>query len=92
MDLTNSGTGDNMTGVFMCFRWLLYDDVDPASELAWMAIQLQASEDAGEKVYLISHHPPGHDDCTRTWSHEYNKIILRYSVSFPVIFRPSSFL
>ncbi|XP_063846583.1 sphingomyelin phosphodiesterase-like [Scylla paramamosain] len=66
--------------------WLLYDDVDPASELQWMANELQAAEDAGEKVYLISHHPPGHEDCAHTWSHQYNKIILRYESTIAGLF------
>lgn len=63
----------------------MYDDVDPASELEWMGSELQAAEDAGEKVYLISHHPPGHEDCTRTWSHQYNRIILRYSLPLTAV-------
>lgn len=66
--------------------WLLYDDVDPASELEWMGSELQAAEDAGEKVYLISHHPPGHEDCTRTWSHQYNRIVLRYESTIAGLF------
>ncbi|KAK4329381.1 hypothetical protein Pmani_000264 [Petrolisthes manimaculis] len=66
--------------------WLIYDDVDPASELEWMAQELQKAEDAGEMVYLISHHPPGHDDCSKTWSHQYNRIILRYEATIAGLF------
>ncbi|XP_037776961.1 sphingomyelin phosphodiesterase-like [Penaeus monodon] len=55
--------------------WLLFDDVDPAAELAWMAQELQRAEDAGEKAYVVSHHPPGHRDCSKTWSHQYNRIV-----------------
>ncbi|XP_071532616.1 sphingomyelin phosphodiesterase-like isoform X2 [Panulirus ornatus] len=66
--------------------WLVYDDVDPASELQWMAMELQKAEDAGEKVYLISHHHPGHEDCTNTWSHQYNRIVLRYESTIAGLF------
>ncbi|KAK7076989.1 Sphingomyelin phosphodiesterase [Halocaridina rubra] len=66
--------------------WLIYDDVDPGTELDWMAKELDAAEAAGEKVYLISHIPPGHDDCTKTWSHEYNKIVFRYESTIAGLF------
>lgn len=69
----------------------MYDDIDPASELQWMANELQAAEDVGERVYLISHHPSGHEECSRTWSHQYNRIILRYSVSFTTVIHSSRF-
>ncbi|XP_042894288.1 sphingomyelin phosphodiesterase-like isoform X2 [Penaeus japonicus] len=66
--------------------WLLYDDVDPASELAWMAEELQRAEDAHEKVYVISHHPPGHRDCSKNWSHQYNRIVHRYESTIAGLF------
>ncbi|XP_037774487.1 LOW QUALITY PROTEIN: sphingomyelin phosphodiesterase-like [Penaeus monodon] len=56
--------------------WLLFDDVDPAAELAWMAQELQRAEDAGEKAYVVSH-TAGHRDCSKTWSHQYNRIVHR---------------
>lgn len=58
--------------------WLLYDSVDPGEVLLWMAAELQRAEDDGVLVYIISHIPSGHDDCTYTWSHEYNRIVARY--------------
>nr|XP_045606913.1 sphingomyelin phosphodiesterase-like isoform X2 [Procambarus clarkii] len=66
--------------------WLLYDDVDPAEELQWMAAELQKAEDVGEKVYIIGHIPPGHEDCTNTWSHQYNRIIYRYESTIVGLF------
>ncbi|XP_037777507.1 sphingomyelin phosphodiesterase-like [Penaeus monodon] len=66
--------------------WIVYDDVDPASELGWMAQELQKAEDAGEKVYIISHIPPGHDDCSKTWSHQYNRIVYRYESTIAGLF------
>ncbi|XP_068237816.1 sphingomyelin phosphodiesterase-like isoform X2 [Palaemon carinicauda] len=66
--------------------WLLYDDVDPGTELDWMAKQLKAAEEAGEKVYLISHIPPGHRDCAKTWSHQYNRIVSRFESTIAGLF------
>lgn len=35
--------------------------VDPDGTLAWLVAELQAAEDRGELVHLISHIPPGHN-------------------------------
>ena len=56
----------------------MYDSQDVGSELEWLAVTLQDAEDAGEMVYLVSHIPPGHRDCSKTWSHQYNKIVARF--------------
>ena len=58
-------------------RWLIYDSTDIANELEFLANELQASEDMGESVYIIAHHPPGYSDCQLTWSREFNRISSR---------------
>ncbi|XP_037092750.1 sphingomyelin phosphodiesterase-like [Pollicipes pollicipes] len=58
--------------------WLVLDSVDPSGELQWLADQLQEAEDAGEKVHLLSHIPPGITDCLPVWSHQFNRIVNRY--------------
>ena len=32
----------------------------------------------GEKVHIIGHIPPGHVDCVKVWSRNFNQIIDRY--------------
>ena len=56
-------------------RWLLINSTDPAGQLQWMIGELQESEDAGEKVHIIGHIPPG--GCMQVWSWNYNLIVKR---------------
>ena len=32
----------------------------------------------GEKVHILGHIPPGHVDCVKVWSRNFDKIINRY--------------
>ncbi|KAJ9595713.1 hypothetical protein L9F63_013126 [Diploptera punctata] len=57
--------------------WLLYNMVDPAGQLKWLAETLTQAEKDGEKVHILGHIPPG-DSCQKTWSREYRKIIDRF--------------
>jgi len=59
--------------------WLLLDSNDPADELLWLIFELQLAELKGEKVHILGHIPPGHVDCVRVWSLNFNSIISRYS-------------
>ena len=63
----------------MFHRWLLINSTDPAGQLQWMIGELQASEDASEKVHIIGHIAPGLGDCMEVWSWNYNRIVNRYS-------------
>ena len=58
--------------------WLFINDTDPAGQLVWFRDQLQAAEDAGDKVHVIGHIPPG-DGCLKAWSWTYHKIVNRYA-------------
>lgn len=53
--------------------WLGYQYRDANDQLAWLADELLAAEAAGEKVWLLSHLPPGHGDCLGTWGREFTK-------------------
>ena len=59
--------------------WLLLNSTDPADQLQWLVYELQLAEFKGEKVHILGHIPPGHVDCVRVWSRNFNKIINRYA-------------
>ena len=59
------------------FRWLIVDSNDVAEELVHLMTELQAAEDAGEKVYIVMHMSSGNQACQYSWSHEFNKIVAR---------------
>ena len=59
--------------------WLLLNSTDPADQLQWLVYELQVAEFRGEKVHILGHIPPGHVDCVRVWSRNFNRIINRYS-------------
>ncbi|KAG0052698.1 hypothetical protein BGZ83_002217 [Gryganskiella cystojenkinii] len=54
-------------------------DYDPNGELKWLVAQLQAAEDANERVWIISHVGPSQTDCIQNWSSLYYQAIQRYS-------------
>ncbi|KAI3389524.1 hypothetical protein SNEBB_005773 [Seison nebaliae] len=64
-----------------CYRlnfWLLVDNKDPYGQLQWLVDILQHSENRNIRVHIIGHIPPGNNDCIKTWSWNYNKIVQRY--------------
>ncbi|KAI1321165.1 hypothetical protein EDD11_007731 [Mortierella claussenii] len=54
-------------------------DFDPLGEIKWLVQQLQAAEDAGERVWIIGHVSPSMTDCLQNWSALYYQAIQRYS-------------
>ncbi|KAF9352129.1 hypothetical protein BGX26_010003 [Mortierella sp. AD094] len=67
-----------------CYRVNVYlyvntKDYDPNGEINWLVTQLQAAEDAGERVWIIGHVPPSKPDCLQNWSALYYQAIQRYS-------------
>ncbi|KAG0213344.1 hypothetical protein BGX28_004682 [Mortierella sp. GBA30] len=54
-------------------------DYDPFDEIKWFVAQLQAAEDAGERVWIIGHVGPSMTDCLENWSALYYQAIQRYS-------------
>ncbi|KAG0213343.1 hypothetical protein BGX28_004681 [Mortierella sp. GBA30] len=67
-----------------CYTMNLYlyshlNDYDPNSEIKWLITQLQAAEDAGERVWIIGHVGPSQTDCLQNWSALYYQVVQRYS-------------
>ncbi|KAF8926375.1 hypothetical protein BGZ58_011233 [Dissophora ornata] len=67
-----------------CYTMNLYlyghtTDYDPNGEINWLITQLQASEDAGERVWIIGHVGPSQTDCIQNWSALYYQVVQRYS-------------
>ncbi|KAF4522139.1 hypothetical protein B566_EDAN012601 [Ephemera danica] len=56
----------------------MYDNVDPAGELIWLANKLLEVETAGKKAHILAHHPSGNGDCMHMWSTQYRRIIDRF--------------
>ncbi|KAJ7472599.1 sphingomyelin phosphodiesterase [Mycena latifolia] len=61
--------------------WLYDSEVvqpDPNGIIAFMVDQLQAAEDAGERVWIIGHIPIGGGDITVDQSNYYDQVLQRY--------------
>ncbi|PPR01518.1 hypothetical protein CVT24_001888 [Panaeolus cyanescens] len=61
--------------------WLYDSDVqqpDPNGVLAFTIKQLQAAEDAHQRVWIIAHMPPSNGDATRDQSNYFDQIVQRY--------------
>ncbi|KAF9438217.1 hypothetical protein BGZ76_009144 [Entomortierella beljakovae] len=54
-------------------------DFDPNSQVQWLVEQLQAAEDAHERVWIIGHVAPSQTDCLQNWSSLYYQVVQRYS-------------
>jgi len=59
--------------------WLLSSPRDPGSHLSWLVEELLLAEKTGSMVHIISHIPPGTHSCLGAWSHQYRRIIQRFS-------------
>ncbi len=65
---------------YLC-SWLGLDYSDPMDQLQWLHDELLLAEEAGEKVWILSHLPTGNGDCMSTWGREYTKIIERLNLN-----------
>ncbi|KAJ5673981.1 hypothetical protein N7462_009420 [Penicillium macrosclerotiorum] len=61
-------------------------EYDPDSQLTWLIEELQAAETAGQRVWLISHIPPGNADHFRDHSHYFDQIVQRYDATIAALF------
>ncbi|KAJ2952140.1 hypothetical protein O0L34_g4419 [Tuta absoluta] len=59
--------------------WLVHDPTDSKKHLEWLVQELYKAEQAGEKVHLLLHIPPGVHDLIKSWTREYNRIVNRFS-------------
>jgi sphingomyelin phosphodiesterase len=58
--------------------WQLYDPQDPGGQLEWLQLQLEMTSRQNKTCHVIGHVPPGHEDCFKTWSREFYKIVGKY--------------
>jgi sphingomyelin phosphodiesterase len=67
--------------------WLYEEPMesDPSGQLAWVVQELQGAEDAGERVWLISHIPSGNKDFFHDFSNYFNHIIERYDATIAAL-------
>ncbi|XP_075971723.1 sphingomyelin phosphodiesterase 1-like [Anticarsia gemmatalis] len=66
--------------------WLVYDPLDAKKHLDWLIDELHKAEQAGEKVHILAHIPPGVHDLTQTWTREYNRIVNRFTATIAAEF------
>ncbi|KAF2894532.1 hypothetical protein ILUMI_11660 [Ignelater luminosus] len=59
--------------------WLVYQDKDPYGQLQWLVEVLTEAEKNKEAVHILSHIPPGDSECFKQWSHEFRRIVDRFS-------------
>ena len=70
------GINSNMCLTYNFFLFLEWQD--PGMQLAWLIDELLEAELEGRKVHLLSHVPPGNEDCLGSWGREFSKIISRF--------------
>jgi sphingomyelin phosphodiesterase len=58
--------------------WLLYNPIDPANHLKWLAAELLKAEQAGDKVHLLGHIAPDRRECTQAWVYNFINIVERF--------------
>ena len=58
--------------------WTAYDWIDPADHLKWLAGELLKAEEAGEKVHILSHVPPGKGECIGAWGRAFTQLVNRH--------------
>jgi hypothetical protein len=62
--------------VLLCrFTWL--DWPDPGGHLRWLVHELLTAELNSERVYVVGHVSPGLKGMSATWSHNFNRIVVR---------------
>lgn len=59
---------------------------DPDDQLAWLISELDAAEQAHQRVWLISHIPTGNADHFHDYSHYFDQIIQRYDATIAALF------
>ncbi|KAF2814655.1 sphingomyelin phosphodiesterase [Mytilinidion resinicola] len=68
--------------------WLYQDPMepDPSDQLSWLVRELQAAEDAGDRVYIIGHMPMGLRDTFHDYSNYFDQIVNRYEATVAAMF------
>lgn len=81
--IKDAATGVRVLGINtqMCDNmnlWLVLNDTDPGNHLQWLRSALYSAEQAGERVYIIGHIPPGDHFCQSTWATVYRALVNRF--------------
>lgn len=68
--------------------WLYQKNMerDPSGQLKWLASELQAAEDAGDRAYIIGHMPMGGHDAFHDGSNYFDQIVNRYENTIAAMF------
>jgi sphingomyelin phosphodiesterase len=77
------------TNMYYKENFWLYEatmETDPSGQLAWLVDELQAAEDADERVYIIGHMPMGSGDVLHDGSNYFNQIVNRYQATIAALF------
>lgn len=77
------------TNMYYKENFWLYEatmETDPSGQLAWLVTELQAAEDAGERVYIIGHMPMGSGDAFYDGSNYFDQIVNRYDATIAALF------
>lgn len=77
------------TMFYMKENFWLYTPVmawDPSSQFTWLIEELQAAEDADERVWIIGHMPMGHSDALYDYSFYFDQIVQRYEATIAAMF------
>lgn len=59
--------------------WLYINETDPDGTLSWLVSELEQAELDGQYVHILSHVPPGDNECFESWARNYYKIVTRFS-------------
>ncbi|KAF7542515.1 hypothetical protein G7Z17_g11503 [Cylindrodendrum hubeiense] len=59
---------------------------DPSDQITWLVQELDAAEQAGERVYLVGHMPPGDENCFHDQSNYLDQVVSRYSATIAAMF------
>ncbi|KAK9693930.1 Calcineurin-like phosphoesterase [Popillia japonica] len=83
----------NSNAAYVYNWWLfLLDNVDPYGQLQWMTDVLYEAEKNGEAVHILSHVPSNGRDVEKVWSHQFRRIVDRFSNTIKGIFNGHSHL
>lgn len=77
------------TNFYYIQNYWLYEktmEKDPSGQFAWLVNELQAAEDAGERVYIIGHMPMGNSDAFHDGSNYFDQIVNRYEATIAALF------
>lgn len=73
----------NSDEIVINFSWLRINETDPDGTLSWLVTELKQAESDGQYVHILSHIPPGDNECLESWARNYYKIVARFCLPLP---------